>query len=844
MQGYKTPITGIDLYDSAPLRVIASSADSSINVWDLEQSKHLAVLEGHTAACTAVFACPRASLLVSAAKDQTIRFWNINTGECISVDFLDETVSLVVNQLGTFFSWAAVGRERAIRLFSFDPTDAYSLSGDVVERYANAKVLVVGDSGAGKTGLTIRLTEDIFRPTISTDAAWASHLKLPTFDYPNLSSREIWLWDFAGQSDYRLIHQIFMDEAALALLIFNGQQDDPLQGLSQWNADISKVARNRTRKLLVLARADRGKLTIPLRDVELYCQHNKFSGYFETSAQTGLGCDQLRHAIVENIDWSSIPTIASPAVFKLLKEQIVAIRDSGRTLIRRDELRQQLEFHLAERLFASSAGVGKSPTMDGTAEALQASDFQFDGKGMDAVVSLLIGPGLVKRLEFGDFIVLRPERINQYASAVIRSVRMQSEEMGWIEADRVLRGDIDFPTDSVRLTAADEQILLTAMVQMLVGRGICFMQSGPKGQLLIFPYLFRRERPPSEVDEVPLVAYMLSGPLHEIYATLVVKLSLYFKNYHLWRNSADFETVEGKKIVLRLANTAGGSGIIDLAFGREISDDTKVTFIRYVNDHLKHFDAEVIRIRNYACGKCHEISADRRAIDNRLKAGHQHIFCNFCGAKIALLDAIEKNFATAETLHGARKLENTLRALLDNESKELILLGHAMSTVAAAGQIFRPTSNSDWGIDGEIEFKDDSGRASGRRVYLQLKSGDSYLRFRRDGKETFRIKNARHVQYWREQSSPVLLIVETSDGIVRWMNVTETLKSHLADFQDRDERAKQQDLDEQRRNVSKGKRKQVTERQVLEYTGPSSIEFAGEPFDIRSVIYLRDSFIK
>lgn len=45
--------------------------------------------------------------------------------------------------------------------------------------------------------------------------------------------------------------------------------------------------------------------------------------------------------------------------------------------------------------------------------------------------------------------------------------------------------------------------------------------------------------------------------------------------------------------------------------------------------------------------------------------------------------------------------------------------------------------NSDHGIDGEIEFKDDRGRASGKRLYVQLKSGDSYLKKRRsDGQRS------------------------------------------------------------------------------------------------------------
>jgi HEAT repeat protein len=121
--------------------------------------------------------------------------------------------------------------------------------------------------------------------------------------------------------------------------------------------------------------------------------------------------------------------------------------------------------------------------------------------------------------------------------------------------------------------------------------------------------------------------------------------------------------------------------------------------------------------------------------------------------------------------------KGTAPPLIDNESRELFLVGEVFTIVAEAGHIFRPTANSDWGIDGEIEFKNDKGEASGQRVYLQLKSGDSYLRTRRtDGKEIFTIKNARHAEYWQSHAYPVLLVIRDSGGQIRWMNVTEYLQ--------------------------------------------------------------------
>jgi len=107
----------------------------------------------------------------------------------------------------------------------------------------------------------------------------------------------------------------------------------------------------------------------------------------------------------------------------------------------------------------------------------------------------------------------------------------------------------------------------------------------------------------------------------------------------------------------------------------------------------------------------------------------------------------------------------------------MLAVHHVGLIVAEAGHIYRGYTNSNHGIDGEIEFKDDQGRATGKRLYLQLKSGDSYLTTRkRDGAEVFQIKNERWATYWREQAYPVLLVIRTSDGEIRWMDVSEYLK--------------------------------------------------------------------
>ncbi len=117
---------------------------------------------------------------------------------------------------------------------------------------------------------------------------------------------------------------------------------------------------------------------------------------------------------------------------------------------------------------------------------------------------------------------------------------------------------------------------------------------------------------------------------------------------------------------------------------------------------------------------------------------------------------------------------------LDTESKDRILVHHVRQVVSEAGQVFRELP-PDHGVDGEIEFKRQNvskGRASAKKIYLQLKSGDSHLRERRtDSTEIFDI-DKEHALYWQEHHYDVWLVVRNSDGRTRWMNATAYLKQH------------------------------------------------------------------
>jgi len=288
-----------------------------------------------------------------------------------------------------------------------------------------------------------------------------------------------------------------------------------------------------------------------------------------------------------------------------------------------------------------------------------------------------------------------------------------------------------------------------------------------------------------------------------------------FECTDLWNSAADFKTQTGANLGFTLARESEGTSRLQVYFEPAVDPNSRVLFLRYVHDHLTQQAQNVLRLRHYWCvnKKCKRFNhafADQDIIDEALAPeGKAEVFCPKCGRPIKLRDTIEEKFDSPGMKEQARELDAEAQVVIDNESRELMAVHHAGFIVSEAGQIYRGYTNSDHGIDGEIEFKDDQGRASGMRLYVQLKSGDSYLKKRqRDGAEVFHIKNPRWADYWQQQSYAVMLVIRTSDGEIRWMDVSAYLK-----------------------------RESVGGRTVKQ------IVFAGERFDVMSVRRWRNSLL-
>jgi uncharacterized C2H2 Zn-finger protein len=190
----------------------------------------------------------------------------------------------------------------------------------------------------------------------------------------------------------------------------------------------------------------------------------------------------------------------------------------------------------------------------------------------------------------------------------------------------------------------------------------------------------------------------------------------------------------------------------------------------------------------------------------RLRDGKDFIRCMKCDERVPLKDHIEECLGSDRVAREVVAMDARATQELDAQALEQILIGHMQAICGEASQIFRELTKFDYGINGEVEFKDNAGKASGKKIYVQLKSGASHLRKRkRDGKEVFDVKDARHLEYWVSQPVDVYLVIRDAGETIRWMNLTRYLRE----------------------------RRDKTSRQIV---------FEGEKLDFEAVWRLRDGF--
>ncbi|CAD6582093.1 MAG: hypothetical protein ASARMPREDX12_004261 [Alectoria sarmentosa] len=212
-----------------------------------------------------------------------------------------------------------------------------------------AKLVCIGDSGTGKSSLTIRLCEGRFSPhhdvtigvefgsrivAVGPPASNSTSPNSPKSATPSAQVKQkrmkLSLWDTAGQETYKSITRSYFRGASGALLVYDITRRSTFEHATAWLYDLRQIAEEGIVVILVGNKTDlassstvtsgmmngeaqglevANKRTVTVDEAEEWCKKNGVMTYVETSARSGQNVEkaflEVAERIYENVERGS-----------------------------------------------------------------------------------------------------------------------------------------------------------------------------------------------------------------------------------------------------------------------------------------------------------------------------------------------------------------------------------------------------------------------------------------------------------------------------------------------------------------------------------------------------------
>lgn len=191
------------------------------------------------------------------------------------------------------------------------------------------KIVLVGDSGVGKSNLLLRWTRDEFNPesTPTIGVEFATR----TLEIKGKVVK-VHVWDTAGQEQFRALTSAYYRGAVGALIVYDITSTASFQAVSHWLKEVKDNTSNDISCLLIGNKRDLKDSRCVTQDEGIeYGKENKLT-FMETSAKDGFRTDEafetLIKAIVKKLSGKQVDKAAS----EIMNQRGITISESTETL--------------------------------------------------------------------------------------------------------------------------------------------------------------------------------------------------------------------------------------------------------------------------------------------------------------------------------------------------------------------------------------------------------------------------------------------------------------------------------------------------------------------------------
>ena len=165
------------------------------------------------------------------------------------------------------------------------------LTEEFTEYDLSFKIIVVGDSGVGKSCLTLRGTKNNFEESYSPTVGF----EFFTFNIRvNDRNIKLQIWDTCGQEAYRSLITSFYRNSSLAILVYSIDNQNSYSNIESWLNEIKSQANPEIKIFLIGNKIDlKDQRQIDAEDAKQFSKDHAFNYFIETSAKNGFNAQAV-----------------------------------------------------------------------------------------------------------------------------------------------------------------------------------------------------------------------------------------------------------------------------------------------------------------------------------------------------------------------------------------------------------------------------------------------------------------------------------------------------------------------------------------------------------------------
>ncbi|SAM07979.1 hypothetical protein [Absidia glauca] len=167
------------------------------------------------------------------------------------------------------------------------------------------KLLLIGDSGVGKSCLLLRFSDDSFTPSFITTIGIDFKIRTIELDGKRI---KLQIWDTAGQERFRTITTAYYRGAMGILLVYDVTDERSFGNVRNWFSNIEQHANEGVNKILIGNKCDMEEKRVVTKEQGEALANELGIQFMETSAKANIGVEEAFFDLARDIKKRLIDT--------------------------------------------------------------------------------------------------------------------------------------------------------------------------------------------------------------------------------------------------------------------------------------------------------------------------------------------------------------------------------------------------------------------------------------------------------------------------------------------------------------------------------------------------------